>query len=70
MTGELDICGVFISPLLAWGLIALALHTLLRWALGRLGFYRAVWHPPLADLALLVLMFVAVARLLPEWISS
>ena len=68
MIGELDVCGVFISPLLAWGAIALALHTVLRWVLGRTGFYRVVWHAPLADLALLVLMFGAVARFLPEWI--
>ena len=26
MIGELDLCGVFVSPLLAWGAIALALH--------------------------------------------
>ena len=69
MIGELDLCGVFVSPLLAWGAIALALHAVLRWVLGQIGFYRVVWHAALADLALLVLVFSAVARILPEWIG-
>jgi hypothetical protein len=70
MTGELDILGVFISPLLAWGLIALALHSVLRAGLDRVGFNRAVWHAPLADLALLVIMFGIVTRLGTEWMGS
>ena len=69
MIGELDLYGVFIPPLLAWGVIALPITMALRFVLHRIGFYRLVWHRPLVDLSLLVLITAAVAAVLPRWIA-
>jgi hypothetical protein len=67
--GEFDVYGVFVPALLVWGLIALALRAVLRAALVRIGFYRLVWHRPLVDLSLLVIILAAVAAVLPHWIA-
>jgi hypothetical protein len=60
MTGEIDIYGVFVPPLLVWVGVALPLTAALRRLLRWLGFYRLVWHRPLFDLALLVIVLGAV----------
>jgi hypothetical protein len=67
MMGEIDLYGVFVPslllslgaalPLTAW------LRRLLRWS----GFYRFVWHRPLFDLALLVMVLGAVVALGTHW---
>jgi hypothetical protein len=56
MIGEVDLFGVLLPPLLAWLGIALVLSTLVRRALAWAGLYRYVWHRPLFDFALLILM--------------
>ncbi|WP_267422479.1 DUF1656 domain-containing protein [Methylobacterium sp. GC_Met_2] len=56
MTGELDLYGVFVPSLAAWMLIALAVSLPLRRVLAWSGFYRMVWHRPLFDLALYVVL--------------
>jgi len=43
-----------------WLLVALVLSAGLRWMLARQGLYRFVWHRPLFDLALLVILTGAV----------
>jgi hypothetical protein len=63
MIGEIDLYGVFVSPLLIWVVIALPLTALLRRVLAWAGVYRFVWHRPLFDLALLVMMVGAVVSL-------
>jgi Protein of unknown function (DUF1656) len=70
MIGEIDIYGVFVPILLVWGLIALPITAVLRHLLAWVGFYRLVWHRPLVDLSLLVLVMAAVAAILPRWIAS
>ncbi|HJE25934.1 MAG TPA: DUF1656 domain-containing protein [Methylorubrum populi] len=60
MTGELDLYGVFVPSLAAWMLIAFALSLPLRRLLAWTGFYRVVWHRPLFDLALYVVLLGAV----------
>jgi hypothetical protein len=69
MIGEIDIYGVFIPILLVWGVIALPITAVLRRGLSRIGFYRLVWHRPLVDLSLLVLVMAGVAAILPSWIA-
>ena len=69
MIGEVDIYGVFVPILLVWVVIALALMAVVRRILARIGFYRLVWHRPLVDLSLLVLVTAAVAAILPQWIT-
>jgi hypothetical protein len=56
MIGEVDFYGVLFPPLLVWLGVALPISTLLRFLLNRIGFYRFVWHRPLFDLALLVIL--------------
>jgi hypothetical protein len=56
MTGEVDVFGVLLPPLLVWVGIALVISAGLRWVLARAGVYRFVWHRPLFDLCLLVIL--------------
>jgi uncharacterized membrane protein len=69
MIAEFDVYGVFVPALLVWGLAALLLATLLRAALARAGFYRLVWHRPLVDLSLFVIILAAIVARLPQWIA-
>ncbi len=69
MTGELDIDGVFVPSLAAWMLIAFLLSAVLRRVLARCGFYRLVWHRPLFDLALFVLLLGCVIRVAQPFAS-
>jgi hypothetical protein len=61
MTGEIDICGVLFPPLMIWLALALAVSAALRAALTRAGFYRFVWHRPLFDLCLLIILTGAIS---------
>ncbi|MDD2704477.1 MAG: DUF1656 domain-containing protein [Acidocella sp.] len=56
MIGEVNIYGVLFPPLLIWLGIALVLSTIIRRAISALGLYRFVWHRPLFDLCLLVML--------------
>lgn len=69
MIAELDLHGVFIPALLAWALIALPIAALLRRGLERLGAYRHVWHRPVFDLALFVIVLGGVTAL-SQWIPA
>jgi hypothetical protein len=69
MIGEFDIYGVFIPALLVWALVALLLTSVLRRVLARVGFYRLVWHRPLVDLSLLVIVLTIVTNALPHLIQ-
>jgi hypothetical protein len=63
MTGELDIYGVFVPSLAAWMLVAFLVSLVLRRILAATGFYRLVWHRPLFDLALYVVLLGCVVTL-------
>jgi hypothetical protein len=56
MIAELNIYGVFVSPLLLYTAAALVLMVVLRRGLAAAGFYQSVWHRALFDLALLVIV--------------
>ncbi|SFL33643.1 DUF1656 domain-containing protein [Methylobacterium pseudosasicola] len=60
MTGELDLYGVFVPCLAAWMLLAFLISLVARGILDRIGFYRLVWHRPLFDLALYVVLLGCV----------
>lgn len=60
MIGELDLYGIFVSPLLGLALLALLVSYPLRRGLERLGFYRWAWHRPLVDAALYVIVLGAL----------
>jgi hypothetical protein len=61
--GEVDIFGILFPPLLIWLGIAVLANAGFRWLLNRLGLYRFVWHRPLFDLALLVILLGGVSLL-------
>jgi hypothetical protein len=69
MRGEFDLFGVYLPLLLPAGLLAWGLTNLLIRVLNRTGFYRFVWHRPLANVALYVLVLggtvFGLAALLP-----
>jgi hypothetical protein len=67
MIGELDFYGVLISPLLLWAALAFGVTAVFRRALVLVGFYRVVWHRPLFDLGLYVIILGLVATLLSHW---
>jgi len=69
MIGEIDLYGVFVPPLLLWVGAALPLTAGLRRLLRWLGFYRLVWHRPLFDLALLVIVLGGVVALTSRWMT-
>ncbi|MBP2294543.1 DUF1656 domain-containing protein [Azospirillum rugosum] len=63
MIGEIDVYGLFIPPLLILAVLAWGLSGLLRRGLRAVGFYGWVWHPPLFDLALYVVLLGALTAL-------
>jgi hypothetical protein len=59
MIKEINIDGVFLPPLLGYLLGTTLVWYLVRYLLGRVGVYRFVWHPPLFNSALYVIMLSA-----------
>ena len=68
MIAELDIFGIYLPALLVWALLALLLSSLLRRTLIRAGIYARVWHPPLFDAALFLLLLGGIVAL-TAWID-
>lgn len=60
MIAEFNLYGVFIPSLLAWIAVSLLLTAVLRRMLRWFGFYRLVWHRPLFDFALLIIVLGGV----------
>jgi hypothetical protein len=67
---ELNIYGMLIPPMLLWFGEALLISALLRRILGWLGAYRFVWHRPLFDLALLVILLGGVVAAHARWLPQ
>ena len=60
MVAEFDIYGVFVPALLVFAIVTLPLTLVLTRLLQVIGFYRFVWHRPLFDVALGVILFGVV----------
>ncbi len=56
MIGEINLFGVLLPPLLVWAAMALLVSALVRYLLARAGLYRFVWHRPLFDVSLLIIL--------------
>jgi hypothetical protein len=69
MRHEIDIFGVLVPSLLLWIVVAYVLLALLRAAFECTGFYRAVWHRALFDLAVFVCLLGGVVYLSVEYLS-
>ncbi|PWC34375.1 DUF1656 domain-containing protein [Azospirillum sp. TSO35-2] len=63
MIGEIDVYGLFLPPLLILAVVAWVVSGLLRRALRAVGAYGWVWHPPLFDIALYVIVLSGLAAL-------
>jgi hypothetical protein len=59
---QIHFFGLFFPALLLIAIGAIGIAKLLRRLLASAGIYRWVWHPPLFDLALDVLVFCAAAQ--------
>jgi predicted PurR-regulated permease PerM len=57
---ELNVFGVFVSPVAAMMLAAYLLYYVLWRIADRLGLWRHLWHPALASAALYVILFSAI----------
>ncbi|WP_230480739.1 DUF1656 domain-containing protein [Sphingomonas sp. Leaf21] len=64
MTGDIDLGGVFVHPLLIAALLAFVMAELIGWALSRFRLYRFVWHRGLFDVALTVILWAGLAGIL------
>jgi len=52
----LDVFGFYLPPLVLWALVVLVPFLVVRWVLRRTGAYVFIWHRPLFDVALFVVM--------------
>jgi len=64
MSGEFSLYGVFIPTLMALMLVAFLVFLGLHQLLLRVGVYRHVWHPPLFNFALYILVLCALFALM------
>ncbi|MCB8837408.1 DUF1656 domain-containing protein [Aurantimonas sp. VKM B-3413] len=69
MLGDFAFFGVYLPKLLVLALLAYGCLVPMKAVLGRLGLYRAVWHPPLFDLALYVLVLAGLADVSSWYLS-
>lgn len=60
---NVEFLGFYLPPLILWAAIALVVFVFVRMSLEWSGFYRFVWHRPLFNLALFVLLLGGVASL-------
>jgi hypothetical protein len=63
MIKEIDLAGVYLSPMLGYLVVALLLTGVLRFVLARVGAYRWIWHPALFDLSLLLIIMTTLVAL-------
>jgi hypothetical protein len=63
MIEEVNLYGVFVPRLLVLMVVAFLVSVIVRGALSQLGFYRHVWHRPLFDIALYIVLLGAVREL-------
>jgi hypothetical protein len=63
MIKEIDIGGIYLSPVLGMAVLAFVVTWIVATILNRLGFYRLVWHHTLFDAALFMLVFGAATVL-------
>jgi protein AaeX len=63
VTGEFDIYGVYFPAFIVFAGLAFLLQLAVKRLFDRLGVYRFVWHRPLFDLAIYVILLGAVTAL-------
>ncbi|MDX3905494.1 MAG: DUF1656 domain-containing protein [Pigmentiphaga sp.] len=66
MFGEINLYGLYVPTLLVLALASLAVTRLLGRVLARTGLYRLVWHPPLFDTCLFVIVLGGLSFLFTD----
>jgi hypothetical protein len=61
--GEFDIYGVYVPLLAVFGGVAFLFQLAVKRAFDALGIYRFVWHRPLFDLSIFVILLGAVTAI-------
>ena len=56
MTGEFSFLGMYFPLIMLTSLIALGATRLISIFLARRGFYRHIWHPPLFNIAMFIIV--------------
>ncbi len=69
MISDLNLYGVFVPALFLWMLVAFGILMVLRRALVHGNAYVLIWHRPLFDLALYVIILGAVV-FLSRWLAT
>ena len=64
-----DLYGIYLPSLMLLAILAFVLLRVLTRGLMALGFYRLVWHRPLFDLALYIVL-LALSELLFRWVTT
>lgn len=64
-----DLYGIYLPSLMLLAILAFVLLRALTRGLVALGFYRLVWHRPLFDLALYIVL-LALSELLFRWVTT
>jgi len=65
MLTESDVAGVYMAPIVLYGLAAGVVFLVLRWILTQLGFWRLVWHPGLFEIGLFISILSALVLVFP-----
>jgi hypothetical protein len=70
MIAEIDLYGVFVPTLLLLVLVTMPVAGALRMILSRIGAYRFVWHRPLFDLAIFVMLLWCAVMATSKWVFT
>ncbi|AAL46226.1 hypothetical protein EN41_04405 [Agrobacterium tumefaciens] len=68
MIGQLDLYGIFLPSFAALALFAYGAFRVLASLLGKVGFYRAVWHRSLFNFALYIALVGGVSAII-NWLQ-
>lgn len=69
MISEMNLLGIFVPALLVYAVVAFLLMKGISLLLAGLGAYRFVWHRPLFDSAIFILLLGGIVLLI-NWIKS
>jgi protein AaeX len=67
MQSQFDLLGAFAPTIAGWFVLSLAIFVPVDALLTRRGFYRLLWHAPLARFALFVCLFCAGGLLVSSY---
>jgi len=69
MIGDLTLYGIYLPAMALPLVLAYVVVAGLRWALGRVGAYRWIWHRSLFNVSLYLIALYAMVRWTAGWMS-